>query len=554
MKKTFNRVTCFILSIFMVTVALCFTGCGPQQEEQVDEGKTQLLIGCYDGGFGDEFLYEYKDEFEALYEDYESPDGKKGVQVLIRTEKNYEFLQMSGSVAGWDRDIYITAQGYEYNRLAKQGAFLDITDIATQKLPNEDKSIAEKMKPLYQDWFEVDNKYYALPQYEGGSGISYDVDLFNDNNLFINKEFENDANLAKKFSCGENDPERAYGPDGIKNTYDDGLPATYDDFFQLCDRMVDKGITPVIWAGKLQNYMSASLLSLYADYEGVDNVMTHFRFDGKTDIVSEFDSQGNPVIVKDYEITSANGYDVFKQPGMYYALEFLSRLISDERYYNYNDCFGGAVDHLGAQEKFVYGAATEQPIGMLFDGSWWYNEAKGAREDFADEFPGVKEHRYAMLPMPKAPGASTDNSLMDSTYSLSFINAKIDSNKIDIAKKFLQFCFTNDSLSVFTKLTSTTCPYDYEMSKQDYDDSSYLAKKMYELHQNVEYIMPLNESEVFLKNSSIVYPAQFWKNNKNVVPSTNFQKLKYGSDGMTSKELFEEIGTYYSSIWSTLLP
>ena len=557
MENKFKKIACTTLSMMLGFSTVMATGCGPTADgPKVDDTKTQLYIGVYDGGFGDSFLYDFKERFEEEYKDYQFSDGTVGVQVMIRSDKNYELSKLSNGVAGWDRDIYVSAAGWDYNKLAREGALLDITDIATEKLEGEGKSIAEKMRSSYRDWFCVDGKYYGLPQYEAASGIGYDVDMFNENKLYINKNYEDSSVLSQKFSCGENDANRAYGPDGVQGTYDDGLPATFEDFFDLCERMVEKSITPVLWAGKLQSYMSAVISSLYADYEGEEKVMNHFTFSGDIDVINSFDGSGNPKIESVTLNGAENGYQGFKQPGFYYALEFLYKIIEQkDRYYDYNDCLGGGVDHLGAQEKMIYGAAEgTDKVGFIFDGPWWYNEAKGAREDFAEEFPEVEEHRYAMLPMPKVSKANLGKqTLMDGVMSCTFIPATIDEYKQDIAKKFVQFCMTNESLSEFTRSTSTTCPYEYTMSQADLEKTSYLGQSMYELHSAADYVMPLNQNAIFLKNPTIARGGNaLWGTE---VPSIIFQyKVENKAGGRTAREFFENMSSYYANSWSAMLP
>lgn len=556
MNKTLKKLMGGLLCAVFVFGSTVMSACKPQgdnnNDDPVNSEMTQLYVGVYDGGFGSDFVYEFKEEFEELYKDYEFADGTKGVQIRIRADKNYELTTMSSGVEGWDRDIYFSAASWDYNKLAKQGAFLDITDVVTENLPDEGTSIAGKMKDSYRDWYCIDGKYYGVPQYEAGSGLNYDVDMFNNNKLYISKANENDTNLSKKFSCGENDEGRAYGPDGVQGTYDDGLPATYDDFFDLLDRMVQLGITPVLWAGKLQAYMSSFLMNVYADYEGAANIKTHFDFAGDTKIIESFNADGTPVIVDKTITTATNGYDVFKQPGIYYALEFLYKIMENSNYYNYTDCLGGAVDHLGSQEKFLFGDLLNDPIGILIEGPWWYNEAKGAREDLQEEFPG-QEHRYAVMPMPKAPGCETTKvTVLDAVSSCTFINAKINKNKVDIAKKFVQFCLTNKNLSKFTRSTSTTCPYEYTMSAEDLAKTSHLGKQMYALHSSADYCMPYSQCATFLGTPSVATPGGFWQCLTSGVPSMSFQNQIESNNGLTARGYFESMGQYFKAKWSTM--
>ncbi|MFR6640367.1 MAG: hypothetical protein ACLUSP_02670 [Christensenellales bacterium] len=56
--------------------------------------------------------------------------------------------------------------------------------------------------------------------------------------------------------------------DGKPNTDDDGLPATYDEFFALCDKMKSEGVTPICWNGLAVEYLTDFAKSLAADYDG----------------------------------------------------------------------------------------------------------------------------------------------------------------------------------------------------------------------------------------------------------------------------------------------
>ena len=91
-----------------------------------------------------------------------------------------------------------------------------------------------------------------MPFFNGYTGIVYDVDLFDSKGLY----FKADGTLGAKLA----DTNKGMGPDGQANTYDDGLPQTYAQFFTLCKHMSDKGIIPFIWTGQ---YAAAYTSYLY---------------------------------------------------------------------------------------------------------------------------------------------------------------------------------------------------------------------------------------------------------------------------------------------------
>ena len=52
-----------------------FAGCGEVISQSVDETKTQLYVGNYDGGVGTQWLYDAADRFEEIFADYEFEPG-----------------------------------------------------------------------------------------------------------------------------------------------------------------------------------------------------------------------------------------------------------------------------------------------------------------------------------------------------------------------------------------------------------------------------------------------------------------------------------------------
>ena len=83
----------FVAVIMAAVTALgtmsLFSACGEQIGEPIDETKTQLYIGNYDGGVGTQWLYEAASRFEEKYKDtaFEPGTGKKGVEVRINPDK-----------------------------------------------------------------------------------------------------------------------------------------------------------------------------------------------------------------------------------------------------------------------------------------------------------------------------------------------------------------------------------------------------------------------------------------------------------------------------------
>ena len=67
MKKVLRKVVC---SALVAASILGVSGCG-QHGQQVNKDKTQLYVGLYNGGWGNDWLYKAKEGFEKKFDKYE---------------------------------------------------------------------------------------------------------------------------------------------------------------------------------------------------------------------------------------------------------------------------------------------------------------------------------------------------------------------------------------------------------------------------------------------------------------------------------------------------
>lgn len=77
--------------------------------------------------------------------------------------------------------------------------------------------------------------------------------------------------------------------DNKPGTYDDGLPETWEQFKRLLTRMVTRSITPFTWGGMYNTYAERFLNYIWASYEGVDDYMLNYTFNGEDSDVGEID-------------------------------------------------------------------------------------------------------------------------------------------------------------------------------------------------------------------------------------------------------------------------
>ena len=356
-----------------LTSAVSFVGCGKpgsgggssdgaQSDKTYDDTKTQVYVWTYNAGFKDEWLYQLEADFEEANKDTVYEEGKKGVQV--RHEGAMKQWS-SDDIKNSNFDVFFM-EGGDYYAWRQSGALEDLTGIVTGTNKYDNETIRSKMNDKQISYFGgvtsegVQEKYYALPHYKGAMGLIYNVEIFDEYGFYI-------SDSEKTSLISKTNPNKSKGPDGktgtengIDYSMDDGLPATYDEFFYLCGQMLKRGVSPFMLPGTFSDYYINILYNaLVAEYEGLEQMELNMSFKGNaTDLVKLNDDgtavvkeNGEPVI-ESATIDYTNGYDVFRQAGKYYALDFVKRMVSKEDYYN-EDGFNTAFTQTDAQEMFL---------------------------------------------------------------------------------------------------------------------------------------------------------------------------------------------------------
>lgn len=534
---------CVLLSVVITLAGL--TGCGRREVEETNKDKTQLTIGVFDGGLGSEWVYTLKKRFEKKYENYSFEEGKKGVEIKVTESASFTQTGMENNIDSFSENL-IFAEGASATYFAKKGNFLDISDVVTKPLsydfvtgetdPNavDTNTIESKLSEAQRNYYSaIDKKYYALPTTEKFFGIAYDLELFEENNLF----FAPDGTFVK-----DKDAARSSGPDGKEETtYDNGLPVTYDQFFKLCDKIIslDSHMIPVMWGGNVQEYVNSLLIALTADYEGVKQMELNYNYDGvMSHHVSSIDEAGNPVISEEpVTITAENGYELYKLPGRYYALKFIEKLVSNPQYYN-KTATSTSFTHKDAQGQFVMGKYSDkmQRAAMLIDGNWWQSEAKGVFNDLAAQYgdeASIKNRKFGLMPLPKVNEVG-DYTLLQLTGDIAFINAKIPTQKENLAKAFLQFCYTDESLIEYTTITNVCRAVNYSMGEKKEELSTW-GKTMVDMHENAQKALQDSASQI-MQN----YSTDLWYSPKLWLSTVNGETFTYPATAMINEKIKAE--------------
>lgn len=578
-----------ILRIITVALAMClfaavFSGCRPDEDEELDPNRTQLYIAnCY-GGLGARWLENTIADFEEFYSDVSFEDDKTGVQVILDNEPvgSIEGTALFASISSSRDDLFFT-QAINYYDFVNAGFFADITDVVTDDLAEfgePGKTIEEKINPDFARFLKTDaGSYHAIPFYDGFFGFYYDVDLFEEKGFYFKEGATaegadlNDPNfdIASLFvNPGDAVSPRSAGPDGNPATeYDNGLPATYDDFFALLQFM-NYSTTPVIWSGVYLDYTTRMLTALWANNEGYDGMLENFNYSGKNadNLIDEIGSDGSYTFLPETAVGKTNGYLLSRQESRYQALQFADRLVSNTDYYH-TECFSGANTHLAAQNKFLYSKvlSTTRPIGMLVEGSYWNNEASATFEAIAKdsgEQYSRQNRRIGIMPMPwpTAEDVGRKSTLLSMNDSYCFMNANSTGIRKELAEKFLKFAHTDKQLTAFTKEVGMTRALDYTISEEDLAGMSYYAQSMYALKKGSDVIYPfsrqpfvLNEPSYFAIHALGFTSKMADDDNESILRgntyTTPFSAFKdYKGYGLDSKKYFEGVVRNLESTWS----
>ncbi len=431
-----------------------------------------------------DWLQQAADRFaaEKANEPYES--GKKGVKVEISTNKDSDY---TSSIP--DYDILMDENSANIYDMQTRGYLADIDDIV--------KGLQSKIEPqLLPKLKGADGKYYGLPHYSYDVSISYNVDLFKTENLYIAAPGEESvvnykSSLLPASSAGVNfvfneNTKKSCGPNGIPNDYDDGLPSSLEEFIVLCDYIKNKKqINPFsisdINGGA--NYAFMLIESLWAGMVGTDAMKaTNCNFtDAEVEVVKEgalsYDGtllntgikmpQTETVVLSD-----DNGYRMYDMSARYYALSFLE-LAKNKGWFKNQQ-----MTNTKAQEFFVlgnYNANDNDRCAMLVDSTFWYGESvSGGTLTKYKSLSGGKEANVSMMPMPvQLTGQVTEGNgkkptVIDTSATV-FVNKRVEKNEglFRAVKEFIEFLYSDAELKAFTETSKLTMNLKY-----DYDKSS----------------------------------------------------------------------------------
>lgn len=524
--KCMKHVMALGLAAVMSGSLLSMTACGGREDvgTTIDKTKTQLTVSVYEGGFGVEWFYDVKAKFEAAYASKSYEDGKTGIEIIPDTGKTL------GREFSWQKtkaQVVVTEQMTTemFLQMIAKGEVMKLDDVMTSILAQDGISLKQDILDVLKMY---DGSIYQIPHYEGGGGIVYDKDVFNENNLYIS------SNGGWTNASGD----LSVGADGIADTADDGLPATYKEFYNLCQTMTTRNITPFIIAGEAKAFYCDFIpVRASMTYNGREETSAFVEFDGTqatyiTETTENADAFfGYDVQTATAEITPDNGYLVKQTPGALYGYEMLSHLL-EKKWYDTKG-WASTVSHLDAQELFLKSDKNGSPIAMLIDGTWWECEATDVFNRMSNNNPASpysKSNRnFGWMAFPtKVDETDTNNSTdslltLDNMRAFMMVRAGISSGLETAAKDFLKFCYTPENMEAYTATTGTTRPFTYSISQETKNALTPFQQEIWWMHENEQFVYP-NVSQFYVKNTAKVFTDE-WQSPEYRSPITTFSTV-----------------------------
>ena len=476
-------------------------GCGGKKiGPDVDKGKTQLYVKYNNGGMGDVWLNRLDAEFVELFKDYSFEEGKKGVQIIRDDAKR----NISPTDVRGNKNMVYIQEKNNYSEYIAAGAMKDLTSLMNDYAvtgvgtKESDRKIIDKIDQTFKDYLDWNGAYYAIPLFEANVGLTYNVELFENKNLFFREgatadnfteaDFTDDDKLGNLF-VDENHATRSTGPDGTAGTLDDGLPATHKDFRALIEMMKFSSVIPFIWNSTDPQYLISLCNDIWATNEGKENFIMNLKMSGNaTDLVKISDNQvvrdgeGN-VVTESLAISASNKGELSRQKGKLAALDFAQLLIGNGNFYKES----WTTSYTTALEYFINSSkhANVGDIGMIVEGTWFLQEAAKA-----NCFNGSEQKQFAAkfspMVLPKATRAQVGEQYVRTSdrKSLMFISNYIDGAALEVAKAYLSFLQSDHALETYTFCTHNPRAMVYDISETAYNQMSYYGKCAWDISRN----------------------------------------------------------------------
>ena len=572
-----NALTKALALALCAVSAVPAVACGGSSGEAIDHTKTQVRVYHYNAGYGDKWPQELKTNFEALMADVSFEEGKMGVQVLISGD-------MVGRTADRWRaepyDVMFLEGPEEFYGMMKTGVLESLDPIMTTPnatdanlqsvltdLHNSDngQNIADKMTQQQRDAYTYEGNYYGIPHYAGHYGLIYNIDLFDQYGLYLAAEEDEETG---DILISATNPTKSVGPDGktgvidgIDYSADDGLPRTYEEFFDLCFEINQKSIDPICWTGYYSHqHLHLFLDNLIANHEGADQMNLNYTYNGTAEDLIVLDGNGDIVYeddgvtpkVESLDINSQNAYELARQEGRYYGMSFIAEILENTDYYNEADGEGG-TSHVEMQQKFLEnGKLGLRQNAMLVDGCWWQMEADAVFERMAreDEKWAKENRKFGWMPLPQATEEDAEaiangtkkSVYMDYLRAVACVHSGLSDPVKAASLAFLKYAYTDEALANFTYTTGTTIGVDY-LDVLDYDKLNHYETTLIDYIKKSDFVCQVSGNEYYASNIKMLVPSNAWCSD-----TQTDMLIAVKQNGMSAKDYFKGHQTGYKGL------
>ena len=626
-----KKLIALFLAALVALSTMSLFGCN--NNNSVDKTKTQLYVSNYDSGIGRKWIETIAKSFEEDFATYSFEKGKTGVQVVIDHNRTDAGAVLLSGISASNNNVFFTVEA-DYASISN-GLTYDVTDVVTQgaitgvdengNFIREEKTIESKITPELANYLnrgtESSKNYRGLPYYLGCKGFIFDRDLFNEKFYFAAKDAAPseialgvikaggsvseaaaaykeavDANDSSyfcvdskgKFDNGE-DWGLSAGPDGKYGTYDDGMPATFDEYYALMDKMVGDNITPMIWTGKFAGYADHLTSAVWQAFDGAANLEVYHSLYGTHDSLVKLDAKGKVMFNEDgtpqtesmtFNGGTEDGYNVQRTLGKYYALQFAERVASEDKW-TANECYTAAVSHITAQSTYIssVNSSDRNRIAIIAEGTYWQQES-----DQTFEIMATKDQKYSKdnrdFGILSAPNPTVERLLereeknirntftqASECYCLVNNNMAEDSPQLAAAKVFVSYVNNDEMLNLFTEITQMSRALNYEINEDTYAKLTPYGKNLIEYTESSDIVYASTSNPLFLNNYTyLANRTENWNWHflheggvggdqvEHYYPMTQLHDSANRSMGLNGQTLFEGLYRYYkNTVWPRLV-
>lgn len=479
-----KKILSLLLTVFMAVSVFSFTGCGEKKRDA-----NTLEIRYFAGGFGSSWLESAKEKFIA---------ANPGVKIILVNE---EGLRTNAGVylrSGKNLPDIMMSQTLNWAEFVSRGYIEPLDDVYETEVKEDVK---------LKDFLADDISRYPYMQRLPGQGEEHPWVI-----------------PWSALNCGivYNEKILLATPRASTGGTWTAPPAKVDELLEYVSdiKTSNPDMVPFAWAGGGLNWLLFPMYTWWAQIQGVD--------------VPNIEDEGSWYDFWDFGAPDYDNADVYKQTGIWKALDILRELVVDTNTKDWKNSPANlnGQDTTDAERLFVEGNAA-----MIFCGSWLENEM---RDFLPDDFV------MKMMPTPVAEGAQI-NPETGEAYVINNTNAgdimfipAAAPNK-ELAKKFLAFISTEEMMMDFTYHTKMIRPYKYDPLEIDPDYGwSEFSKSCFELYRNSDY----NLYE-YSKNNSLIYTYKRPELFQEVTMATAINALKR----MSGKEVMIDGTADYDSVY-----